>query len=45
VGLKGKVAIITDEAQGIGTAVFLANDDSAFISGQMIVQDGGLSFC
>jgi NAD(P)-dependent dehydrogenase (short-subunit alcohol dehydrogenase family) len=28
----------------IGTALFLATDDSAFISGQMIVHDGGLSF-
>ncbi len=27
----------------IGTALFLATDDSAFISGQMIVHDGGLS--
>jgi NAD(P)-dependent dehydrogenase (short-subunit alcohol dehydrogenase family) len=28
----------------IGTALFLATEDSAFISGQMIVHDGGLSF-
>jgi len=28
----------------VGTALFLATDDSAFISGQMIVHDGGLSF-
>lgn len=28
----------------LGTALFLATDDSAFISGQMIVHDGGLSF-
>ncbi len=27
----------------IGTALFLATEDSAFISGQMIVHDGGLS--
>lgn len=28
----------------IGVAIFLATDDSAFITGQMIVHDGGLSF-
>ena len=28
----------------VGTALFLATEDSAFISGQMIVHDGGLSF-
>ena len=28
----------------VGTALFLATNDSAFISGQMIVHDGGLSF-
>ncbi len=28
----------------VGTALFLATEDSAFITGQMIVQDGGLSF-
>jgi NAD(P)-dependent dehydrogenase (short-subunit alcohol dehydrogenase family) len=28
----------------IGVALFLATDDSAFITGQMIVHDGGLSF-
>jgi NAD(P)-dependent dehydrogenase (short-subunit alcohol dehydrogenase family) len=28
----------------VGTAIFLATDESAFITGQMIVHDGGLSF-
>jgi NAD(P)-dependent dehydrogenase (short-subunit alcohol dehydrogenase family) len=28
----------------VGTALFLATEDSAFITGQMIVHDGGLSF-
>jgi NAD(P)-dependent dehydrogenase (short-subunit alcohol dehydrogenase family) len=28
----------------VGTALYLATDDSAFITGQMIVHDGGLSF-
>ncbi|MGB8932067.1 MAG: SDR family oxidoreductase [Anaeromyxobacteraceae bacterium] len=28
----------------VGLALFLSTDDSAFISGQMIVHDGGLSF-
>jgi len=28
----------------VGTALYLATDDSAFLTGQMIVHDGGLSF-
>ncbi len=28
----------------IGTALYLATDDSAFVTGQMILHDGGLSF-
>lgn len=28
----------------VGTAIFLATDESGFITGQMIVHDGGLSF-
>ena len=37
-----KRAAVPDDL--VGTALFLATDESAFISGQMIVHDGGLSF-
>ena len=42
--LSGKVAIVTGSTRDIGgIAVFLASDAAAFITGQTIVADGGVT--
>jgi NAD(P)-dependent dehydrogenase (short-subunit alcohol dehydrogenase family) len=41
VKLEGKTAIVTGARRGIGRAVFLASEESDYISGAAIVIDGG----